>query len=597
MILQALNEYYHRKMADPDPARRLPAFGFEDKEIPFIVELAGDGSFVGITDTRILEGKKKRAARYLVPKGVKKTSGVAANLLWDTAEYALGVVARDDPERVTQQHAAFLGRIDTLSWAARADKGIIALRAFLDSHPLEMLARDPHWEEIRTTNPVVTFRLVEDNDLVCQRPAVVEAATTESADEEEVPPSVCLLSGEHRIPERLHTAIKGVWGAQTSGANIVSFNLDAFNSFGKSQGENAPIGRQAAFAYTTSLNHLLSKGSLQRVQVGDASAVFWAQKHDRLEETFSQVFGGDDDPDARSEEVKALLSAVHSGKFGGKRGENKFFVLGLSPNAARIAVRFWHAAPLKEVANRIAAWFDDLTVARGPNDPEYPSLFRLLTASSVQGKADNIPPNLGGDIMRSILTGTPFPALWLNAVLSRCRAEQATKSDAGKPVPNVSYLRAAALKAWLNRWIRFRQPNLKEVTVALDADNRDAAYRLGRLFATYERIQADAPEQRELNRTIRDSFFGAAMATPAAVFPRLIRLSQHHLRDLRRGKPGLHVMRDRLLSEIASDISPPFPNTLSLQAQGRFALGYYHQRQAFFTKSTEPQTTITSEGE
>jgi CRISPR-associated protein Csd1 len=592
MILQTLHEYYWRKMADPDPARRLPAFGFEDKEIPFIVELAADGSLVGVKDTRSSEGKKKRAARYLVPKGVKKTSGIAANLLWDTAEYALGVDTRGKPERVGEQHAAFKARIGALPNDAQSDAGVRAVRAFLHAQPLDALSRDPLWGGILESNPVVTFRLANETDLVCQRPAVVHAAAVGDETLEAEKPTICLVTGELSSPERLHTAIKGVWGAQTSGANIVSFNLDAFNSFGKTQGANAPVSVSAAFAYTTALNYLLAKDSSRRVQVGDASTVFWAQGQDDVEDVFAQVFGELGDPDARGEQVKALYEAVHSGQFDGGRGESKFYVLGLAPNAARIAVRFWHAAPLKEIAARIALWFDDLALIRGPNDPEYPSLFRLLTAVSVLSKADNIPPNLGGDIMRSILSGGPFPSSWLNAAISRCRADQARKSDSGKPVPNVSYLRAAAIKAWLNRWIRFHQPTDKEFAVALDPDNKDPAYRLGRLFAAYERIQSDAAAERELNRSIRDAYFGAAMATPAAVFPRLMRLNQHHMRDLKRTKYGLHVVRDKLLSVIAWDISAPLPRTLNLPDQGRFAIGYYHQRQAFFTKNTDETTTV-----
>lgn len=587
MILQALNDYYRRKMSDPDPARRLPAFGFEDKEIPFVIELGSDGSLAGIKDTRSGEGKKKTASRFLVPKGVKRASGVVANLLWDTAEYAVGVDTKGKPERVAQQHAAFRARIDALPEAAQTDAGIVALRAFLDSQPRDALAADPMWDEVRSTNPVMTFRLAQDSDLICQRPAIVQAASLATDDEGEKK-SLCLVTGEQRTPERLHTAIKGVWNAQTSGANIVSINnknekgnnggqTPAFASFNKQQGFNSPIGKDAAFAYTTALNHLLAKGSAQRIQVGDASTVFWAQRQDEVEDVFAQLFGETDDPDARTGQVTALLEAIHSGKFDGGRGENRFFVLGLAPNAARISVRFWHAAPLKEIATHIAAWFDDLAVARGPNDPEYPSLFRLLTAVSVQGKADNIPPNLGGDLMRSILGGTPFPALWLNAAVQRCRAEQ-----------RVTNLRAAAIKACLNRFIR-RNDNEKEFQPMLDPSNTNTAYRLGRLFAVLEKIQEEASPG--LNATIRDRYYGAASTTPVTVFTSLLRLKNAHLKKLPAGRV---VWFEKQLGEVLGEIAD-FPAHLMLQDQGRFALGYYHQRQAFFTKNTNEQP-VTTEG-
>jgi CRISPR-associated protein Csd1 len=576
MILQALYDYYQRKACDPDKARRLPAFGLEDKEIPFIIELTAAGKPLGIVDTRQGEGKKKAARRYLVPKGIKRASGVAANLLWDTAEYALGVDTRGKPERVREQHAAFRQRIADLPEAAREDAGLQALAAFYADYGYAALESHASWSEILEANPVVSFRLHPDGDLICQRPLLLTAtASVVDADEAS---GVCLITGQIAKPERLHTAIKGVWGAQSSGANIVSFNLDAFTSYNKAQGDNAPVGEAAAFAYTTALNHLLDKNSRQRLQVGDASTVFWAQKEDvDAEDAFAAIFGERDDPDARTDLIRGLLSAVQSGQFDGGRGENRFFVLGLAPNAARISVRFWHAAPLNEIAQRIHQWFDDLRLVRAPNDPEFPSLFRLLTACAVLRKADNIPPNLGGDIMRAILSGASFPATWLNAAVLRCRAEQ-----------NVNYLRAAAIKACLNRLLRFQNNSSdeKELLPMLDHDNTSPAYRLGRLFATLEKIQEEASPG--LNATIRERYYGAASSTPVSVFTTLLRLKNHHLAKL--SNRGRAVNFERLIGEIMAGLGD-FPKHLSLPEQGRFALGYYHQRQDFFSKSESNEST------
>ena len=577
MILQALADYYRRKQADPDPSQRLPAYGFEEKEIPFILEIDGSGQLVQILDTRGGEGKKKTAQRFLVPKAVKKTSGVAANLLWDTAEYVLGVDTRGKPERVAEQHAAFRARIDALTDAVTADTGVAAVLAFLDRIEFDALAKHPAWEEIKTTNPLLTFRLHGDVELVCQRPAV----TVRAADEPEGDATVtCLVSGEQAAPERLHAAIKGVWGAQSSGANIVSFNLDAFNSYGKSQGANAPVGKVAAFAYTTALNHLLAKGSRQRIQVGDASTVFWAEVPHELEASLADLFGEPpkDNPDRGTDALRALYRAVETGRFAVGSDDTRFYVLGLAPNAARIAVRFWDTAPAIELARRIRQHFDDIAVARSPRDPEHLSLFRLLAATAVQGKADNIPPNLGGEVMRAILEGLPYPATLLNAAVQRCRAEQ-----------QVSYPRAAAIKAWLNRDARRRHLPKEEFSPMLDPDHPSAAYRLGRLFAVLEKIQEEASPG--LNATIRDRYYGAASATPVAVFTTLLRLKNHHLGKL---NPGRVTHMEKLLGEIMAGIDD-FPRHLNLPDQGRFALGYYHQRQAFFTKraaeSTESEAT------
>lgn len=599
MILQALYDYYLRRQADADPARRLPAFGLELKEIGFILEVDESGQLHAIIDTRQMSGKKKIGTSYLVPKGVKKTSGIAANLLWDNAEYVLALpdakkmdLARSKGgadeylARLVEMQQAFRDRISTLPERAQSDAGLRGVLAFLDANPAEQVGRFEAFAEISASNPVLTFRLIDDTALVCQRPGVAPhlvaaAPDGEATEEGDGSNAMCLITGDTLPVERLHTAIKGVWGAQTSGANIVSFNLDAFNSYGKSQGANAPVSKAAAFAYTTALNALLVRDSDQRVQIGDSSTVFWAQKPDTLEHELAALLGGGDNPDAHTQQVKALFDAVHSGGFTGARGDNAFYVLGLAPNAARISVRFWHAAPLHVIAERIAAWFDDLSLVRGPNDPEFPSLFRLLTAVALQSKADNIPPSLGGDLIRSIFTGAPYPTTWLNAAVQRCRAEQ-----------QVTYMRAAAIKAYLNRSLTTSDSQPWEIQPMLDIESPSTAYRLGRLFATLEKIQEEASPG--LNATIRERYYGAASSTPVAVFTTLMRLKNHHLAKIQ--SKGRAVNFEKLLAEIMSGISD-FPVHMNLPDQGRFAIGYYHQRQDFFTKRESAEAESTAHAE
>lgn len=584
MILQALTDYYRRKCDDPDPAQRLPAFGLEQKEIPFILEINAEGDLLQLRDTREPQGKKKVVQIFRVPMGIKKTSGVAANLLWDTLEYVLGVDTKGKPERVAEQHAAFRARMAALPEAARQEAGIQAVNRFLDRMDLAQLERQPAWADALESNAVMSFRLQGDMDLVCQRPAVVHAALTTTTDDD-APQAMCLVTGEQAPVERLHASIKGVWGAQTSGANIVSFNARAFESYGKTerQGENAPVSRAAAFAYTTALNHLLRKDSPQRMQVGDASTVFWAERQAPYETIFGDIF--QDNPDASTDKVEALLNAVHSGHWGPMDKDLRYHVLGLAPNAARISIRFYHCVTLQELGQRIAQHFDDLALVRGPNDARYPSLFRLLTAVALQNKADNIPPNLGGAVVDAILAGPnlPYPSLWLNAAVGRCRAEQ-----------TVNYLRAAAIKACLNRQQRhaaLSSPSLapeKEFLPMLDLSNTNPAYRLGRLFAVLEKIQEEASPG--LNATIRDRYYGAASSTPVAVFTTLLRLKNAHLKKL----PGGRVASfEKLMGEVLGPVTD-FPKHLPLPDQGRFALGYYHQRQDFFTKKTDDSTTNAS---
>ncbi len=597
MILQALNDYYRRKCDDPDPAQRLPAFGLEQKEIPFLLEITAAGELVQLIDTRTPNGKKKIAQSFRVPQGVKKTSGVAANLLWDTLEYVLGVDTKGKPERVLEQHATFKQRINALPPSAQADAGLQAVKHFYERMALDKsaavaaLEREAAWADALESNAVLSFRLHNDKEfLVCQRPAVIQGALNMPTSEDEHL-GMCLVTGEQAPVERLHASIKGVWGAQTSGANIVSFNARAFESYGKTerQGENAPVSKAVAFSYTTALNHLLRKDSTQRIQIGDASTVFWTDKASDLETVVPDIFGEapKDDPDAGTRAVQALLSAVHKEHGASTQDDaNHFHILGLAPNAARISIRFYYCLRLPELGKRIEQHFKDLEMVRGAHghDPQYPSLFRLLTAVTVQNKADNIPPNLGGSIVDAIFAGedVPYPALWLNTAVARCRAEQ-----------NVTYIRAASIKACLNRQIRrasitsTRLNTEKEFTPMLDLANINPGYRMGRMFAVLEKIQEEASPG--LNATIRDRYYGAASTTPVAVFTTLLRLKNAHLKKLSASR---NTYFEKLLGEVVAPVTD-FPKHLPLPDQGRFALGYYHQRQDFFAKKTDDSSTTT----
>jgi CRISPR-associated protein Csd1 len=336
--------------------------------------------------------------------------------------------------------------------------------------------------------------------------------------------------------------------------------------------------KSAEFAYTTALNTLVQSKS--RMLIGDAVTVCWSERESDLANQMPDFFNEPpkDDPDLGVRAVEALFNSIKNGVFLINENEkNRFYVLGLSPNVARIAIRFWVVDTVAGMAVKIKQHFEDLRIVHGPRDKDVFSLFRMLVSIAVQGKPENIPPNLAGETMRSILEGLPYPQTLLQAVIRRIRADH-----------EITYIRAAMIKACINRSIRFKNPNIKEeLQMSLDESNTNIGYRLGRLFAALERIQIRKFTQnggKEPNSTIRDKYYGAASGTPATVFATLIRLSKHHLSSL--DNVGERVNFEKLIGEIMNDIID-FPTHLKLEDQGRFAIGYYHQIQKFFTKKTE----------
>ena len=572
MILQALKEYYDRKSLDTES--QIAPFGFEWKEIPFIIVLKTDGNPVGINLTYEGEGKKRRAKKFLIPQAVKKASGIASNLLWDNPEYALGVVLKSKRTRVVEQHKAFKEKIDNLG--DLKEEGLIAVKSFLRIENKEQILQSfgQAWQQLVDEAGNVTFKLAGDSCIIPERPKIRSAISDLAASNDQNKNSICLVTGLSEKFERLHPVIKGVYGAQSSGANIVSFNLDAFKSFGKAQGANAPIGEKSVFAYTTALNHLLSKDSSQRMLVGDSSTVFWAEKDSALEQQIPDLFGEPpkDDPDRGVKAVESLYKAIENGLYIIDGSDEKhFYVLGLSPNASRISVRFWIIDTVSGMAQKISQHFRDVSIVHSTRDKDVLSLFRILVSTAVLGKSDNISPNLAGETMRAILQGLPYPNTLLQAAIRRIRAEH-----------EVTYPRAALIKACINRSTRFKNPHIKEeLNMSLDENNTNIGYRLGRLFATLEKIQQEA--NPGINATIRDRFYGAASGTPSTVFGNLMRLKNHHLSKLE--NKGRKIFFEKLLSQIIDGVEAEtsFPSHLPIDDQGRFAVGYYHQMQKFFS--------------
>ena len=572
MILHALTQYYQRK-AKSDGG--VAPEGFENKEIPFIIVIDKQGKFIQLEDTRELKNKKKVARTFLVPKGLGRSGSKSyevSNLLWDHYGYVLAYAGEKGQEQADKQHVSFTANVNELKQALSDDAGVAAVAAFLASaEEKSKVMQAANWAECAKVKGCnLSFRLVDEAvDLVCQSKAVqAYVSQANQAQSDNVPKGICLVTGKPAPITRLHNPVKGV---NAKPAPFTSVNLSAFESYGKEQGFIFPVGEQAMFEYTTALNTLLAGEN--RFRIGDVTAICWSAKPTPLEEYLASLIsgGGKDNPDAHIDAVKSLYKSLYNGKYTKPDGKEKFYLLGLSPNSARIVVRFWHETTVAALSESIAAWYDDLQMVRGENSPypEYMPLPRLLGNLVVDGKMENLPSDLISQITDAALNNRVLPVSLLQAVLRRNKVEQ-----------KITYGRASLLKAYINRAIRAgRLKNMKELTMSLDRNRQDIGYVLGRLFAVLEKTQAEA--NPGLNATIADHYFGSASSTPIAVFGTLMRLLPHHLNKLE--FEGRAVQLQWEIRQILEHCQK-FPNHLNLEQQGLFAIGYYHETQFLFTK-------------
>ena len=589
MILHALTQYYQRK-AKSDGG--VAPEGFANKEIPFVIVIDKQGKFIQLEDTREQKGKKKIGRKFLIPKDQHTTGKNAykvSNILWDHYGYLLAFpkevegAAKKTPEKIeaekeknrllaNNQHASFTAKVNELKQALPDDAGVAGVAAFLASaEEKSKVMQAANWAECAKVKGCnLSFRLVEEAvDLVCQSKAVQEyVSQANQVKSDNVQKGICLVTGKPASIARLHNAVKGV---NAKPAPFTSVNLSAFESYGKEQGFIFPVGEQAMFEYTTALNTLLAGEN--RFRIGDVTAICWSAKPTPLEEYLASLIsgGGKDNPDAHIDAVKSLYKSLYNGKYTKPDGKEKFYLLGLSPNSARIVVRFWHETTVAALSESIAAWYDDLQMVRGENSPypEYMPLPRLLGNLVVDGKMENLPSDLISQITDAALNNRVLPVSLLQAVLRRNKVEQ-----------KITYGRASLLNAYINRAIRAgRLKNMKELTMSLDRNRQDIGYVLGRLFAVLEKTQAEA--NPGLNATIADRYFGSASSTPIAVFGTLMRLLPHHLNKLE--FEGRAVQLQWEIRQILEHCQK-FPNHLNLEQQGLFAIGYYHETQFLFTK-------------
>ncbi len=640
MILQSLVNYYDR-LANQSGV--LPPYGWSWEKISYSIVLKADGSIHNIDDLRIVEDEEKVIYKPrilmvpMLPEG--KTSGVKANYLWDNTAYALGMSGK--PEKLALKYEEFWKQI--MSLEHNCSSAMVALINFKDhgdenKHSLRKLIlkylhNSSHWNEIKSRrrqlildawddpskwkkckkhetkiisstdwqklkkrrnqlildfmDSNIVFRFIEQNNYVHECPDFKRQWQSILTDyQKKLSPGQCLIGGDKTKIANLHIRIKGVDKAQSSGAYIVSFNKGSFESYGLKQGKNASVGTDAAFKYVTALNYLLRKdNNRQRLKIGDAVTVFWAESAESADADMAESFMSEAINPTDAQETAGLANLLQQVSQGRPLKElrpdldpaTKFYILGLSPNAARLSVRFWYATTLNELTRRVAQHYHDLHLEPQQGNG-LPEIWRLTYATAPvyteNGKqktdADRISPQLAGNLARAIFTGQVYPQSLLSQLLIRMRLDGV-----------ISFTRISLCKAVINRQIRLNQSTkTKELSMSLDVGEKNVAYRMGRLFAVLESIQKQALGN-DINATIRDRYWGSASATPALVFPMLIRNANNHLAKIRKddlAKKHLAVFFDWQIRDIEHGMPTSWPRNLNLQDQGRFAIGYYHQR-------------------
>ena len=586
MILQELVKYYEALAERGEIALD----GWSKEKVSYSLELDREGKPLKILSLGVEEengkGKTVRKPKLMeVPERVSRTSGVSANFLCDNAKYMLGI-SGDASDRKSQE--CFTATKEKLMDILQGCDGpaASALKKFFQSwdpsraEELSELKDKEYRDEITKAGNLV-FSI--EGEYAQEIPELKQAwESWRKKKENGGERGRCLVTGELSEIAKTHTSIKGIKNAQSSGAALVSFNAPAFSSYGKEQSFNAPVGRRAMFAYTTALQFLLSQKE-QKVQLGDLCLLFWAESgEEEYGEIFSSCMGGRED---NQETVRNVLRNI-----AGKQGvdykgvhldpEQNFCILGLSGNAGRLAVRLFLKNSFGDILRNFQRFYEELEIAGPKWEDEQPALWKLLGETVNQNSRDkSIPPALGSGCLQAILMHGKFPASLYHGILIQIRADQGENKINGR--------RVALIKAILLRNYGELYLGKGEDFVALNENCRDRAYILGREFAVLEKIQEAA--NPGINATIRDRYFNSACGTPAMVFPLLFRLKESHLRKIRNGNPGMAVFYERILTELqgmleVSGSVGAFPSRLSLNEQGMFILGYYHQRQKFYEK-------------
>lgn len=582
MILQSLTNYYEQLLKDGKVGKS----GWSRAKVSYAITIDRDGVVRNIIplSTEINEGKKKSptSVERTVPFQKGRSSQISPNFMCDNARYLLGAWSPSGDKQIdeknkqqAQEYFMAAGKYHHEILADSQSDMAKSICSFFDSWDFEKSKEtlDVDWEKILAASNLI-FRSFETREEYQEHTDIQNIWESFFDSEGEKNIGRCLVTGKREPIARLHPLLKGVRDAQSSGAALVSFNAPAFESYGKEQGDNAPVSEYAANAYGKALNYLLTDKAHHRF-MGDTTVVFWAENgKDEYSDLFATLLG--DVEEADEEKVVRIMTAISRGEkcsYGEEelRPETKFYVLGLSPNAARISVRFFYNSTFGDMIYNINEHYRRMQIVKPVFEAkDYPNIGNILY-ETVNKKASKkqVQPILVGALMRSVLDNQRYPAALYSHILSRIRAER----DVHKNRNRVAIIKAYIIKNY---------PNKKEVinTMDLNESTEYVPYVLGRLFAVLEDIQNEAIQKE----TIKDRYFNSACSTPAVVFPQLLRIANSHMRVLAREKKGIQVLLDKQLQELMSKLHAGFPKNLSLEDQGIFMIGYYHQVQKRYEK-------------
>lgn len=576
MILQALTAYYEDLARSGKIARQ----GWGKSRISYALELGEGGEVRRVIPLETADEKGKPKPREMeLPAPVKRTVGVASNFLWDNGSYLLGHAKDAAKDSRAEKCFAAAKELHLSLLSGSQDPFAQAICRFFENYDPALGSTDPvlagEWENL-ISGCNLTFAYGDqypgDNE------ALAHAWESHYGQDAEGEKLRCLITGEPAVPEKTHPAIKRLYGAQSSGAALVSFNAPAFCSYGREQNENAPVGQYGAFAYTAALNYLLSDRRHYR-RIGGDTYVFWAEgAEEQYEDAFGAFLDGGSEK-VKDEDLASVMDALAGKKLCQWENlplnpENRFYVLGLAPNAARISVRFFLQDTFGVFAQRLKAHYDRLEIIRPSFDTRTQLPLRLLLQETVnQQSRDKTPsPQMAADTLRAILTGGRYPATLFQQTMLRIRAEH-----------DITRGKAAIIKAYLLR-NDTQQNRMEALTVKLNDDCNYLPYVLGRLFSVLEDIQQQA--NPGINTTIKDRYFSSASATPAVVFPVLLNLAEKHQKKL---SAGQKVYNSKRLQDLLGRIRESYPTHLTLSDQGIFQLGYYHETQKRYSGSKAGQ--------